>query len=120
MGFIFGGRIGNDVYVYTIGYVNLDETSPYTNQANYNLTEIYKIIEKTDAFHLRYYNNDSQAIKNLEDENLDAVVVFQGGFQEYLNSSSEKKYAIYDNDTTSANPVNYTHQIEYFVNITSS
>ncbi|TFG18053.1 MAG: ABC transporter permease [Promethearchaeota archaeon] len=120
MGAIFGGRIGNDTYVYTIGYVNMDESSTIINQANYNLSEIYSIIEDAEAFHMRYYTDNNSAIHDLEEEEVDAVVVFQEGFQEYLNSSSHKKYAIFDNDTSVAHISNYTHQVNYFINVTSS
>ncbi len=120
MGFIFGGRIGNDVYVYTIGYVNMDESAAITNQANLNLTEIYSIIEDAEAFHMRYYTDNNSAIHDLEEEEVDAVVVFQEGFQEYLNSSSQKKFAVFDNDSSVAHISNFTHQVDYFINVSSS
>ena len=120
MGFLFGGRMGNDTYVYTIGYVNMDEASTFTNQANFNVSEIYTIIEEAEAFHMRYYTDNDTAILDLEEENVDTVVVFQEGFQEYLNSSSQKKYAIFDNDTSVAHISNYTHQVNHFINVSSS
>lgn len=120
MGFLFGGRVGADTYVYTIGYVNMDESSPYSNQANYNLTEIYSIIEQTEAFHMRYYTENDSAIADLEDEQIDAVILFQEGFHGYLNTSSQKRYAIYDNHTVDANIINFTHDVDFFITIASS
>jgi ABC-type polysaccharide/polyol phosphate export permease len=120
MGALFGGRVGNDTYMYTIGYVNMDENSSFSNQENFNLSTIYSIIEETEAFNMAYYTDNNTAIADLEEENVDAVVVFQPGFQEYLNSSSQKKYAVFDNDTSNANPANYTHQIDHFLNISSA
>jgi ABC-type polysaccharide/polyol phosphate export permease len=120
MGFLFGGRIGNEFYVYKIGYVNLDETSTYTNQANLNLSNMYSIIKNAEALDMYYYTDDTIAINDLEDDNIDGIIMFPLGFQKYLNISSQKKYAIYDNDSSIADISNTTHQVNQFIAVASS
>ncbi|MBN2156321.1 MAG: ABC transporter permease [Candidatus Lokiarchaeota archaeon] len=120
MGLLFGGRVGSDFYIYSVGFVNLDTNTMYSNQANYNLAEIYAIIEETEAFNMGYYSDTESALTDLENEDIDAIVQFQERFQEYLNTSSQKKYAFYDNDSTTAHISNVTHSIDYFINVASS
>lgn len=119
MGFLWGGAASDSGgYIYSVGWVNYD-TGTVENPANpfLNNTFIYETIESMESFSLTNYStNYGNARDNLAGKGHDALLVIPDGFQSYLNESNQKRFAFYNNDTTST--YDPAHPLYWVSNIT--
>jgi ABC-type Na+ efflux pump permease subunit len=101
LGFIFGGinfENGQQT-TYYVGWIDNDTTkADYTRHPNYNLDEIFDILNETDALYLINYSSLENAKKAALDGKIDAYVYFPQGFEEYLENSSKIEIGFWNND----------------------
>ncbi len=122
MGLLFGNNMNETQgYAYRVGFIDLDTTAASDQRyPNHNLTVIYETFASIDSIDVIFYDDEMVAREDLSKKNLDVALIFHDGFETALSESSVKRYAVYDNDTTTHAPANVTHSVDLFINVSSS
>ena len=103
-GFILGGIDTTTVeYTYHVGWVDLDSSE--SGDAVKNLTYIYGVINDLDSIDLVVYESQESARLDLENQAVDAYIVFPNGYEMFLNGSqphpTENVSIVYRNSASS-------------------
>ncbi|MHA1822093.1 MAG: ABC transporter permease [Promethearchaeota archaeon] len=124
-GFIYGGRSADSgAYIYNVGFVNLDtdqnntyaSASPPETNWRTNITALYDALNSSNSIRMiNYSSNISQAEQDLKANSLDVILKIPKGFGEYINDSAHKVYALYNNDSTTADAENYTYNADFYI-----
>jgi len=102
LGLIFGAvGTGDTTTTYNIGWIDLDSTN--ATQENYQLDNIYDIIDNNVSFiNLQKYSTLDLAFKAAESGDIISYVVFPEGFEESLENRSKINLAFFNNDSTTS------------------
>lgn len=105
MGIVFGGINTNstdEIYTYTVGYVDLDESTdeiPFLNVSFICIT-----LNETDGFTMVEFKTNESAFTELKGSNIDAYIIFPSGFKQYINGTTtelDNEVEIIHRDSTS-------------------